>query len=115
MTPEELLRQLKTPGWISAADTNLLEQIYRDIIALPKGKFAPFDRLHEQAPIIDREIASRQSKDKVQQIFHTHIAGDVGNVAAGSHSFTQSATFQIAKGDLSALQNAVRSLGASDP
>jgi hypothetical protein len=112
MTPEELLRQL-TPDWIASAETDLLEQIYRNRSVLPKGVFATYDRLHERAVIIRREIASRQP-DKGQQIFHTHIAGNVGNVAAGSHSFIQSATVQIAKGDFSALENAVRSLGGGD-
>jgi hypothetical protein len=60
MSPDELLRQL-TSDWISSADTALLEQIYREIGAFPKNAFPAYDRLHECAVIIQREIASRQS------------------------------------------------------
>jgi hypothetical protein len=64
MTPEELVRQL-TCEWIAAADTDSLERRYREISILPKGVFPTYDRLHERAEIIRREIASRQPNEHI--------------------------------------------------
>ena len=62
MTPEEILR-ITTNEWIASAETEELEQVVRAIGALPKIKFAPLERLHERAALIDRELNSRRLRD----------------------------------------------------
>jgi hypothetical protein len=52
--------------------------------------------------------------EKVEQIFHTHIYGNVGNVAAGSHAFFQNASINVLQNDFKSLAEFVRSIGGAD-
>lgn len=51
------------------------------------------------------------SEDRLTQIFNTHIAGNVGNVANASTGVTQTATVQVGQGDWEALRLYLQSLG----
>ena len=54
-------------------------------------------------------------QEKIQQIFHTHIAGDVQNVSIGSHDFKQQATNTNANAELfSQLIDALKSIDDSE-
>lgn len=54
------------------------------------------------------------SEDKVTQIFHTHIAGNVGNVANAGSGVQQTATLSVQAGDWAALESYLRTLGVPD-
>ncbi|NKA72555.1 hypothetical protein GO285_01472 [Ralstonia solanacearum] len=51
------------------------------------------------------------SEERLTQIFNTHIAGNVGNVANASTGVTQTATVQVGQGDWEALRVYLQSLG----
>lgn len=51
-------------------------------------------------------------KETVSQIFHTHIYGNVGNVATG-HDITQTATVSIQQGDFRSLETFLEKQGVS--
>lgn len=54
-------------------------------------------------------------QERIQQIFHTHIAGDVQNVSIGSHDFKQQATNTNANAELfSQLIDALKSIEDSE-
>lgn len=53
------------------------------------------------------EISSR----KVNQVFHTHIYGNVGNISEGSQDVRQSASMSITTNDVSALKSYLKSIG----
>ena len=54
-------------------------------------------------------------QEKIQQIFHTHIAGDIQNVSIGSHDFKQQATNTNANAELfSPLIDALQSIENSE-
>lgn len=54
-------------------------------------------------------------QEKIQQIFHTYIAGDVQNVSTGSHNFKQHATNTNANSELfSRLIDALQSIENSE-
>lgn len=48
------------------------------------------------------------------QIFHTHIAGNVGNVANAGSGVQQTATLSVQAGDWAALESYLRTLGVPD-
>ncbi len=54
------------------------------------------------------------SEDNLTQIFNTHIAGPVGNVANGGSGFSQQATVSVGAGDWEALRRYLLSLGLQD-
>jgi hypothetical protein len=49
-------------------------------------------------------------QQKVEQIFHTHITGNVGSIAVGSHSFSQTV---IQQNDLDGLAKFIESIGGT--
>ncbi len=51
------------------------------------------------------------SKERVTQVFNTHIYGNVGNIAKGSQHVTQTATIAISHNDLEALKKYLLSIG----
>jgi len=50
-------------------------------------------------------------QDKVSQVFHTHIYGNVGNIAEGSQHVTQAAVISVRQDDLESLKTYLTSLG----
>jgi hypothetical protein len=50
-------------------------------------------------------------QERVNQVFHTEIYGNVGNVAAGSEGFSQSSVTTIAQGDFNSLRTYLTNLG----
>lgn len=50
----------------------------------------------------------------VSQIFHMQIYGNVGNVASGSHGFSQTAELNVSQGDVEALLTALKQIGVAD-
>ncbi len=53
-------------------------------------------------------------EEKVSQVFHTVINGNVQNVATGSTNFTQSGQFTIQKGDFESLSSFLKSEGVHE-
>lgn len=53
-------------------------------------------------------------QDVVTQIFHTEISGNVQNFSSGNANVTQGVHIEICRGDIAALEEAVRSLGVDD-
>jgi hypothetical protein len=51
------------------------------------------------------------TREKVSQVFHMHIYGNVANVAAGSSDFSQNAVTQVTKGDWTSLKKALSEIG----
>jgi len=69
---EELLR-VCTPESIRETRTHELEGIVREISMLPKrSSFPLFDRLHERAALIDRELQSRRTAYDETQVERRH-------------------------------------------
>jgi hypothetical protein len=54
------------------------------------------------------------SQERVNQVFHTQIYGNVGNVAAGGEGFSQSSVSAVVQGDFNSLRTYLSSLGV-DP
>lgn len=52
--------------------------------------------------------------EKVDQIFHTHIYGNVGNIATGSHTFSQNASVNVLQNDFKSLAEFIKSIGGAD-
>jgi hypothetical protein len=54
--------------------------------------------------------------ERVSQIFHQvfNINGEGNNIATGSSDFTQSASYQVKKGDVQSLHSYLKSLGIWD-
>lgn len=50
------------------------------------------------------------SQERVKQVFHTHIYGNVGNIAEGSQHVSQTATLTVKKNDFNSLQSYLESL-----
>jgi hypothetical protein len=50
-------------------------------------------------------------QERVNQVFHTQIYGNVGNVAAGSEGFAQSNSSAVVQGDFNSLRNYLSGLG----
>lgn len=50
-------------------------------------------------------------QEQVTHIFHTHIYGNVGNIAQGSQDVTQTATMHIAENNIQSLKTYLESLG----
>ncbi|MGO9646834.1 MAG: hypothetical protein ACLPOO_02150 [Terriglobales bacterium] len=50
-------------------------------------------------------------QERVNQVFHTQIFGNVGNVAAGSEGFSQSSAVVVVEGDFSSLRTFLTKLG----
>jgi hypothetical protein len=53
-------------------------------------------------------------QERVNQVFHTQIYGNVGNVAAGSDGFSQSNVSAVVQGDFNSLRTYLSGLGV-DP
>jgi hypothetical protein len=53
-------------------------------------------------------------QERVNQVFHTQIYGNVGNVAAGGEGFSQSNVSSVVQGDFNSLRTYLSSLGV-DP
>lgn len=53
-------------------------------------------------------------QERVTQVFHTHIYGNVGNIAKGSQYVTQSATVTVSSGSLDQLKQFLKSIGIKD-
>jgi hypothetical protein len=53
-------------------------------------------------------------QDRVAQVFHAHIYGNVGNITQGSQNVTQTATILIKQHDLDSLKAYLSSLGVTD-
>jgi len=51
------------------------------------------------------------SQERVNQVFHTQVFGNVGNVAAGGEGFSQSNVAAVAQGDFNSLRTYLTSLG----
>jgi hypothetical protein len=47
--------------------------------------------------------SARLPQERISQIFHMHIAGDVHNIAAGSSNFAQIASSEVVRGDVKSL------------
>ncbi|VWM17653.1 hypothetical protein [Burkholderia lata] len=54
------------------------------------------------------------SEERMTQIFHTHIAGNVGNVANGGSGVSQSASVVVSPGDWASLSRYLSTLGFPD-
>ena len=52
-------------------------------------------------------------QERVNQVFHTHIFGNVGNLAAGSEGFCQSSVTAVAQGDFNSLRAYMEKLGVT--
>lgn len=52
--------------------------------------------------------------ERISQVFHTHVYGNVANFAAGSKDFTQ-VNIEVHQGDLESLNNYLAKLGISQP
>lgn len=55
--------------------------------------------------------ANELSETVVQHVFQTTIYGNVGNIASGNHSVTQTADIKVAQGDLTSLRSQLLGLG----
>jgi len=53
-------------------------------------------------------------QSRVTQVFHTHIYGNVGNIAKGSQYVTQSANMTVSNGSLESLKSYLKSVGLQD-
>ena len=53
-------------------------------------------------------------QEKVSQVFHTHIYGNVGNIAEGSQHFKQTAKISVQENDINSLKTFLSSLGIPD-
>ena len=51
------------------------------------------------------------SQERVNQVFHTHIFGNVGNLASGGDRFSQSNVNAVVPGDFNSLRGHLASLG----
>lgn len=54
------------------------------------------------------------SQERINQVFHTEIYGNVGNVAAGSTGVSQWSVASVAQGDFDSLRAYLSSLGVDD-
>jgi hypothetical protein len=66
--------------------------------------------IEAESPNAGEPIAPPIPPQKVHQIFHTHIVGDVGNMAVGSHSFSQTV---IQQNDFDGLAKFIKSIGGT--
>lgn len=51
------------------------------------------------------------SQERVNQVFHTHVFGNVGNLASGGEGFSQSNITAVGQGDFNSLRAYLTSLG----
>ncbi len=54
------------------------------------------------------------SQERVSQVFHTHIYGNVGNIAEGGANIKQTASLRVVQNDLESLISFFKSMGFSE-
>jgi hypothetical protein len=106
-------------------------KIYRDMNCLSAWKVIPYNavvalvdtiktrvlnfilEIEEEAPDAGEASPNSEpmSQERVAQVFHTHIYGNVGNIAEGSQHVTQTAAISVKQNDLGSLKAYLISLG----
>lgn len=134
---EELLKSKDTQNatipWNASLTARLGQGFYEDMNCLSAWQVVPrgviiglVDTVRNRVLNFALEIermapdAGESTKDKdsgaisektVQHVFTTTIYGNVGNIASGNQSVTQTAEIKIAQGDLAALRTQLLGLG----